>query len=145
MVSGVVSGVCSPQQERRCPSCVSTRTCCLSPLLLPRGWDLRERHKQVGEGRPLLSQQRWPWVATCPPDMGNPSHKAVPASPEGRIIAARARGDRRGRASTPFPVPEESCSSPRPAAFSLSLPPPPWLSFLGASQPHDATLGCVWT
>lgn len=94
---------------------------------------------------PLL--QWWPWMAACTPDVGNSPRTAVAASPEGRVIAARAEGDREreARASAPFPVPEASCSCPGPAAFSPNLPPPLWLSFLGASQPHDATLGCVWT
>lgn len=40
----------------------------------------------------------------------------------------------------PFPVSGE-LQLPEPAAFSPHLPPTPWLSFLGASQPRDATLG----
>lgn len=131
--------------------CVHTYTLLLS--LLPQGQDQQERYKQVAEGSPLLLPPS-PIVAevalggSVPPDMGTyPRKLCQPAQRAGSSLpGCRETGrEREARASMPFPVPEESCSFPRLAAFSPHLPPPPWLSVLGASQPHDATLGCVWT
>lgn len=121
------------------------------PFLLLRDQDLQERYKQVGEGSSLLPPPS-PVVALGGPGWqciprtwgAHPKRLSWPAQRAGSLLTGHRETVREGkaRARAPFPVPERSCSSPRPElSHPICLHPlgfPPWVP----ASPMTL-LGCV--